>query len=81
MNIGDCITVRTADNVVTGDYAGIGMAPDDTKVSIIVKTGVEYDGYDKLTDMYLDDIVSVNVIPKYEIKKTNKVPSKLGIPR
>lgn len=81
MKIGDCITVTTADTVVTGEYSGLGMAPDGTKVSIIVKTGIEYDGFDKLTDMYVSDIISFNVIEKYSVKTTTGAASKIGVPR
>lgn len=81
MKIGDCITVRTSDDVVTGNYEGLGMAPDGTKVSVIVATGVEYDGFERLTDMYVDDILSVNVVEKYTAKTTGKAASKIGIPR
>lgn len=82
MKVGDCITVRTADDVVTGTYEGLGMAPDGTKVSIIVVTGaVVGEGFERVIDMYVDDILSVAVVEKYSIKTTGKAASMIGVPK
>lgn len=79
MQLGDTITTVTADGTITGEYAGYGHI-DGEQFSIVVKQGVHYDGLDNLTDVYLDDLLEVRVIPKYTVKKTAGLPSKIGVP-
>ena len=73
MQLGDIITTVTKNGTVTGTYSGYGHV-DGTDFSIIVKQG------DNLTDVYLDDLLEVRVIPKYTVKKTAGLPSKIGVP-
>lgn len=68
MKLGDTINVTLEDGTqITGAYEGFGQIIKDNMgqdLSIIVKRGVHNDGFDILTDCYLDDIVSVTRIPR-----------------